>query len=175
MSSRFTVKRKEWSSPDTESEINFDDPKDGQFYVGKGGEVRRHYKGAPDPLVIAPKGFPTTQKNKVADTRDKRGELNRLKFLIRMRDLKRDILNLQVEYTDDDIAHLPEAPCAKSQKELRETYDAFHKTFGPLNDFELRDTGHVKDHGEPTIYKFYTNLRKFRRDPDAYIVAALEE
>ncbi len=175
MSGQFTVKRKVWPSLDKASANPHEDMKDGQFYIGPSGEVRRYSKNDSDTLVIAPKGFPTTQKSKIADTRDKRAELNRMRLLIRMRDLKWGILDSQVEHTDEEIKHLPEAPWASLQKELRDTYDVFHKTYGPLNDFEMRETGQIKDHGEATTYKYFKNLQKFLKDPKAYAVAALEE
>lgn len=149
--------------------------KDGQYYVGPHGEVRVFSDGGEDKLVYAPKGFPTTQTKRLADTRDKRREMNRLKLLIRMRDLVRDIQDLQVEYSDDAVAAMDAPPWAAAQKELRQTYDVFFRTYGALNEFEMRQTGKLRDDGAPISYKFYSNLRKFRHDPDAYLLASIEE
>lgn len=149
--------------------------KNGQYYIGSHGDIRRHIKGGRDKLILAPKDYPTQKKKYLADTRKKHEKYQRLSALIAMRETIDKILDLQTRFDDDAIAHLPESPWAEHQTKLKKLYDNFYNTYGPINKFEIKSTGRFDDNGESIDYKFYPNLKKFRKDPDAYLVASIEE
>ncbi len=148
--------------------------KDGQYYIADNGSVyRRSFKHS-DALVLAPENVPVEEKRKSADNRDKRERLMRMKLLIQMRDQVRTILRMQEEFPDEAFADKPEPPWAANQRKLKELYDSFHHLFGPINKIEYQKTGEHDSNGERTYFTVRPNLKKFRKDPDAYLVASIE-
>lgn len=147
-----------------------------QLYIGTNGTIYRHDSDEGDHIILAPKGTPLADQSLIADTRDKRDKLNRIKSLIRMRDCIRDILDLQRRYSDADIARegWQEPPWAGYQRRLRELYDSFVHAYGAINKFETRETGVADEKGQPITFRVYPNIKTFRKDPDAYRVASIE-
>lgn len=150
--------------------------KDGQYYIADNGAVYRYFTDTEDVLELAPKGVPVTKESQRAQSGDELAKLVRLKRLIQMRDTVRDILDLQERISDEEIgaAGLEEPPWAEKQRELHKLYDAFYSTYGAINHYEWQRAGVADSKGEQPVFKKHPNLRTFRRDPDAYLVASLE-
>lgn len=148
--------------------------KEGAYFLGHDDVIYRHFKDG-DRLVMAPKNTPAFPENKVANTSDKRERYQRIMLLIRMRETVKSILHLQEEYSDEVVEGMDEAPWVKHQEDLKQLYESFTHNFGPLNKYEWRKAGELDDNGNRTEYKIRTNLKKFRKDPDAYLVAAIED
>ncbi|MCD8566457.1 MAG: hypothetical protein LRY36_00750 [Alphaproteobacteria bacterium] len=150
--------------------------------------VMQKRQNGEDEIIMAPAHIPivlpdnipdedkeSERKRRSADDRGKREELTRLKMLIRMRDLTKDILDLQHQYSDADVAEMEQAPWVPLQDELKSVYEAFIPTYGAINRFEIRKSGQHNEGGERGEYRVYPNLKKFRKDADAKRVAALVE
>ena len=148
--------------------------KDGQYYIAENGAVYRRFFNKHDALILAPENVPVDEKRRSADNREKRERLMRMKLLIQMRDQVRSILKLQETHPDESFAHKTEPPWASNQRKLKELYDSFHHLFGPINKTEYQKTGEHDSNGEQTYFTVHPNLKKFRKDPDSYLVASIE-
>jgi len=149
--------------------------KDGQYYLNEdNGAVYRRDLEHGDALIFAPKGVPVSDPHRRADTRKKREKLAKLKMLIQMRDTARKILEMQEAYADDVLDDDGNSPWATEQKRLNEIYDAFLKAFGPINKIKINKFGKLDLNGGRAEYRTRPNLKKFRKDPDAPLVAGLE-
>ena len=86
----------------------------------------------------------------------------RLAALIGLRDLARRVLQSQNE-------GWPEAHRNDARRELNRAYDRFVAAYGPINKTTFSETA------DGTVIRRMPNLVKFREDPDAMLVMALEE
>jgi N12 class adenine-specific DNA methylase len=148
--------------------------KDGQFYIGKNEAVYRRYIEQGDKLILAPEHVPVMEDNLKANTREKRDILMRLKLLIQMRDTVRTILYKQESTSDEEVAKRAEAPWAADQRRLKMLYDNFVAGYGPINRTELQQTGGQDETGGQVNFSKQPNLQRFRKDPDAMLVASIE-
>jgi N12 class adenine-specific DNA methylase/predicted RNA methylase len=86
----------------------------------------------------------------------------RLAALVTLRDLARQVLRSQNEgWPDADRTH--------ARKELNRSYDLFAAAYGPINKTTFSETA------DGTVIRRMPNLVKFREDPDAMLVMALED
>src|SRR5260370_14335822 len=131
--------------PGLESSLTPGHVKEGAFFVD-GDKLYRKESGAGGAVTM-----PKTDEAKVMG-------------LIQLRESTRAVLQAQMEDRDPaDITRL--------QKELGRKYDAFVKAHGPINRTKISTI----QKGEKTTYQNrMPNFRPFRRDPDAFLVAALE-
>lgn len=95
----------------------------------------------------------------------KKLDLPRIKKMVGLRDLARQLLNEQMSAEDVDWE--------KTQKALNKAYDAFVAQHGFLNKVEITRRK-MPETGEVREYRRYPNLAVFRSDPDVYLVASLE-
>jgi len=86
----------------------------------------------------------------------------RFASLIRLRDLTRRVLQSQNEGWPDSDRH-------EARRELNWAYDRFAASYGPINKTSFSETS---DGG---VIRRMPNLVKFREDPDAMLVMALED
>jgi N12 class adenine-specific DNA methylase/SAM-dependent methyltransferase len=86
----------------------------------------------------------------------------RLGHLIGLRDLARRVLQSQNE-------GWPEEARRQARADLNRTYDAFVAAYGPINKTTFSET---KD---GTVVRRMPNIAKFKEDPDAMLVLALED
>ncbi len=86
----------------------------------------------------------------------------RMGALIELRDLARRVLQSQNE-------GWPELNREAARRELNRTYDRFLSAYGPINKTTFSSTA------DGTVVRRMPNLAKFREDPDAMLVMALEE
>jgi N12 class adenine-specific DNA methylase len=86
----------------------------------------------------------------------------RLGALIGLRDRARTVLRSQ-------LGEWPEADRIAARRELNAAYDRFVRSYGPINKTTF---GETRDGG---VIRRMPNLVKFREDPDAMLVMALEE
>ena len=86
----------------------------------------------------------------------------RLAALVGLRDLARRVLQSQNE-------GWPEANRSDARRDLNRAYDLFVSTYGPINKTTFSETA------DGTVIRRMPNLAKFREDPDAMLVMALEE
>lgn len=156
--------------------------KDWQLYV-RDNVVYRHYKdhNVEDEPVIGP-GHDTSLPAKVrADTTERMRKFDRVKKLIEMRKCVRKILYLQEKWSDEAVqvaierGEMKEAPWKDVQRSLLDIYRNFKFAYGPINKFEVRVAGKQDKMGEQSSFRTYVNLKKFRHDPDAYLIASIED
>lgn len=148
--------------------------KEGAYFIGHADIIYRHFAEG-DRLVIAPKSTSVDPENKKADNGSKKKKYLRLELLTKLRETRRNILALQKEYSDEMIKGLDEAPWAPEQRRLIELYDAFTKNFGALNKYKWQTTGQIDEDGNRVAFKIRTNFKEFKKDPDCYAVASIEE
>lgn len=86
----------------------------------------------------------------------------RLAALVAMRDLARQVLRSQNE-------GWPEASRLEARRDLNRAYDRFVAAYGPINKTTFSETA------DGSVIRRMPNLVKFREDPDAMLVMALEE
>ena len=86
----------------------------------------------------------------------------RFAALLGLRDRARRVLQSQNE-------GWPEAERVAARRELNRAYDLFAFTYGPINKTTFSETA------DGTVIRRMPNLVKFREDPDAMLVMALEE
>jgi len=127
-------------------------PSEGGFFVSPDGTVCQLLSGQAVPVVYAGKELHRhgTHTGK------------RLTALIRLRDLARRVLQSQNE-------GWPESERHAARRDLNWAYDRFTMHHGPVNKTTFSETKDGK-----TIRRM-PNLVKFREDPDAMLVMALEE
>lgn len=149
--------------------------KDGQFFIASNGAVYRHYFEEEPRLILGPKGMVNVDDPaRIADTTKKRHNLARLKLLIKMRDLVREILHLQQHYSAHSMTKGYDAPWVEKQRHLQEDYNAFVHAYGPVFKYKEVRTGKIDESGLQNIYRDRVNLKKFRKDPDALLLALVE-
>ncbi len=86
----------------------------------------------------------------------------RLAALVALRDLARRVLQSQNE-------GWPESDRTHARKELNRSYDLFAAAYGPINKTTFSETA------DGTVIRRMPNIVKFREDPDAMLVMALED
>ena len=118
---------------------------DGAFLMKNGKLYRRHQGHA-------------TERRFSADDHD------RVRRLVGMRDLVKDVVATQ----------LRGEPATVLRDKLQAAYNAFVKKYGPINRVVSTVTSRLNEAGEPVVIVQVPNFEKFARDPDAYLVAALE-
>jgi N12 class adenine-specific DNA methylase len=95
---------------------------------------------------------------------------DRLARLIGMRGIINDLLQTQL-----DAGENAKARSDQLRGELRRAYDAFVDTHGPINKEIRTVTNRLDKQGEPVVIVRHPNLALFRKDPDAWKVAAIED
>src|SRR5262249_8709212 len=86
----------------------------------------------------------------------------RLAALIGLRELARGVLQSQNE-------GWPEANRQEARRDLNRAYDCFVAAYGPINKTTFSETT------DGTVIRRMPNIVKFREDPDAMLVMALED
>ena len=122
------------------------------FFVGDDRIIRQVTDGRPEPVTycgvqLRTDGTPNARK---------------IGSLIELRDLARRVLQSQNE-------GWPEANRGEARRALNRAYDRFVSAHGPINKTTFTQ---AKDGG---VIRRMPNLVKFREDPDAMLVMALEE
>jgi N12 class adenine-specific DNA methylase len=125
---------------------------EGSFFVGEDRVIRQVVDGQAQPVVYG------------GTTLSEAGTMTgkRLARLIDLRDKARRVLQSQNE-------GWPETYRQEARRDLNWAYDRFFHDYGPINRTSLSET---KD---GTTIRRMPNLVKFREDPDAMLVMALEE
>jgi N12 class adenine-specific DNA methylase len=125
---------------------------EGSFFVGEDRVIRQVVDGQPQPVIYG------------GTTLSEAGSMTgkRLARLIDLRDKARRVLQSQNE-------GWPEQHRQEARRHLNYAYDRFFHDYGPINRTSLTETK-----GGTTIRRM-PNLVKFREDPDAMLVMALEE
>jgi hypothetical protein len=95
---------------------------------------------------------------------------DRLARLIGMRGIINDLLQTQL-----DAGENAKARSDQLRGELRRAYDAFVDAHGPINKEIRTVTNRLDKQGEPVVIVRHPNLALFRKDPDAWKVAAIED
>jgi hypothetical protein len=91
---------------------------------------------------------------------------DRIRRLTGIRDTVNDLLDAQLKPGTADTEAL--------RKKLRAAYDAFVRAHGPINRETRTVTARIGADGEPIVITRVPNFAKFRPDPDAWKVAAIE-
>jgi len=125
---------------------------EGSFFVAEDRTICQLLDGRPVPVVY---GGKTLRANATVTGK-------RMAALIHLRDLTRRVLKSQNE------AWLPEERDA-ARRDLNWAYDRFEVTYGPINKTTFSETA------DGSIVRRIPNMVKFREDPDAMLVMALEE
>ena len=125
---------------------------EGSFFIGDDRIIRQVEEGRTNPVtycgvLLKTDGTPGARK---------------IGALIELRDLARRVLQSQNE-------GWPEANRTNARRDLNRAYDLFASTYGPINKTTFT---HAKDGG---VIRRMPNLVKFREDPDAMLVMALED
>lgn len=126
---------------------------EGSFFVDDDHTIRQIVDGQNVPVVYGGKTLNTLGSNKTG---------RRLAALIELRDDARAVLRTQNE------GRSPEER-AQARRQLSLAYDRFVARYGPIN---LTTLGTTRQGG---VIRRTPNLVKFREDPDAMLVASLEE
>lgn len=95
---------------------------------------------------------------------------DRIARLVGIRGIVSDLLNTQLDAGDnsrEQADHL--------RGKLREAYDAFVAKYGPINKEVRTVTERLDKEGEPIVITRHPNFHPFRKDPDAWKVASIEE
>ncbi|MCA9215601.1 MAG: DEAD/DEAH box helicase family protein, partial [Planctomycetales bacterium] len=136
-----------FTRPPPESHIT-----EGSFFVSDDGTICQIVDGAAEPVSH---GKTTLNSNE--------GVLGkRLAALLQLRDAARLVLQSQNE-------GWPESERHATRQSLNDVYDHFVKTYGPINKTTFGETA------KGTVIRRMPNLVKFRDDPDAMLVMALED
>ncbi len=125
---------------------------EGSFFVGDDRRISQMQGGQPVPVVYG------GQPLKAGGTMTGR----RLAALIGLRDRARRVLQSQNE-------GWPEADREQARRELNRDYDQFAFTYGPINKTSFSETA------DGSVVRRMPNVVKFREDPDAMLVLALED
>jgi N12 class adenine-specific DNA methylase len=126
---------------------------EGSFFISEDGAIRQVVDGQAEQVVyggIKMSSFGRTMTEK------------RFTALIRMKEQDRRVLQSQNE-------GWPEAEREEERRRLRGQYDRFVSLYGPINKTTFSETA------DGTVIRRMPNLVKFREDPDAMLVMALEE
>jgi N12 class adenine-specific DNA methylase/predicted RNA methylase len=125
---------------------------EGSLFVGEDRIIRQVENGQAEPVIY---GGVLLRSDGTPGAR-------RIASLIEMRDLARRVLRSQNE-------SWPEQPKHTARRTLNHAYDRFAALYGPINKTTFSES---KD---GTAIRRMPNLAKFREDPDAMLVMALEE
>jgi N12 class adenine-specific DNA methylase len=125
---------------------------EGSFFIDDHRVIRQIVDGKPEPVVYG--GKTLTAYNGMTG--------QRFAALIGLRDKARRVLQSQNE-------GWPEASRNEARRELNGAYDRFVFAYGPINKTTISET---RDGG---VIRRMPNVVKFREDPDAMLVLALEE
>ena len=140
--------------PDEISGYDIEGPvKDGAFFV-KGDKVFQKRAGS---------GF---EQKLSADDHD------RVKRLVGIRDIYNDLMATQLANTEGRSA--AQSGSALLRAKLQDAYKSFVKKYGPINKESRTVTDRIGRSGEPIVLTRYPNFAKFKSDPDAWKVAAIE-
>ncbi|MFN3701285.1 MAG: helicase-related protein [Alphaproteobacteria bacterium] len=157
--------------------INLNTPfplKEGSYYINKDKAILRHSVHG-DRIVLAPVGVSVEDVSLRADTAEKKEKYNQLSLLIQMRDTAQQILDLQENYADPPQDSDEPPIWHFAQQHLKTLYDSFTFQFGAINAYQWQKSSVLDDDGSRPLHKVQINLRHFKRDPDAYLVAAIED
>ena len=125
---------------------------EGSFFIGPDQVIRQIADGKPEPVVycgVLLKADGTPNARKIA-------------ALIGLRDLARRVLQSQNEGWPESHRH-------DARRDLNRNYDRFVSSYGPINKTTFSETK------EGTVIRRIPNLVKFREDPDAMLVMAIED
>jgi N12 class adenine-specific DNA methylase len=125
---------------------------EGSFFIGDDRVIRQIEDGQAIPVVYG--GAKLTADGTMTG--------RRLAALVRLRDLARRVLESQNE-------GWPEEARSRTRADLNRSYDAFVAAYGPINKTTFSETQ------AGTVVRRMPNLAKFRDDPDAMLVLALED
>lgn len=128
------------------------DVKEGAFYLGRGGMIRRRMHG-----IDADAGVPVSAQQEV-------------RKLIELRDLANTVLSLQLLAASGDDTE----PWANAQRRLNATYDQYVAKYGPINRYTPINRGRDEETGEDIVHRRYPKFGGFRRDADFPTLLALE-
>jgi hypothetical protein len=92
---------------------------------------------------------------------------DRVQRLVQIRNIVNDLLSAQ-------LAGDKTATAVRRQK-LNAAWKAFVKKHGPINRIETTTTSRLNKAGEPVVIERRPNFDRFRSDPDAFKVSAIEE
>jgi N12 class adenine-specific DNA methylase len=123
---------------------------EGSFFVGEDHTIRQMEGGRSVPVLYA--GTPLTTQTLIG---------RRLAALVALRDQARRVLQSQNEGWPEDARR-------EARRELNWAYDRFVLSFGPINKTTFTATA------DGSVSRRMVNLTKFREDPDAMLVMALE-
>jgi N12 class adenine-specific DNA methylase/SAM-dependent methyltransferase len=99
-----------------------------------------------------------------------RTQASELRQLLGLRDTVRALLDAEAASSDDD------SRIERLRAELNRRYDAYTRTYGPLNRYTVRRTGRTDPvTGEPVMARIQPLRGGFREDPFAQVVHALED
>lgn len=127
--------------------VTIDGAKPGAFFERKG----KIYQNIDNDAV--PQSFSADDAKRVRD-------------LIGVRDIVNELLGNQAKGENETNDAL--------RKRLAKAYDAFVKAWGPINKTDVTVTSRLNKKGENIVGRKMPNFNAFRRDPDAYKVAAIE-
>jgi N12 class adenine-specific DNA methylase len=125
---------------------------EGSFFVGEDKVIRQMEGGRAEPVTYGG----TLLKSDGTMTG------KRLAALVVLRDQSRRVLQSQNE-------GWPEAHRQAARRELNRAYDRFAAAYGPINKTTFSETS------DGTVIRRMPNVVKFREDPDAMLVMALED
>ena len=125
---------------------------EGSFFIGSDRAIYQSHNGLGVPVVHG--GSPLTVYSSLMG--------KRLAALISLRDRARRVLQSQNE-------GWPESHRSEARRELSRAHDLFDLAYGPINKTTF---GETSDGG---VIRRMPNLVKFREDPDAMLVMALED
>ncbi len=146
-------------SPESQSDRPFKPPRllphvtEGSFFVADDRSICQMRGGQPVPVVYG------GQPLKAGGTMTGR----RLATLIGLRDRARRVLESQNE-------GWPDSDRQEARRELNRAYDQFAFTYGPIN-----KTSFSEETADGSVVRRMPNVVKFREDPDAMLVLALED
>jgi hypothetical protein len=146
------------------------------FIAGNGGVYKRKADGT-NKEVMLPSHIPADDPKHSADDRTKRQTLIRLKLLIQMRDLAREVIETyRTEKTGivTPYSLRGDKAWAGAQAKLLQTYKSFVWDFGPIHRTELKATGDMDFDGERKTKLTRPNLKKFKKDPEAGVLEYVE-
>jgi N12 class adenine-specific DNA methylase len=157
--------------------INLNSPfplKEGSYYINKDKAILRHSAHG-DSIVLAPVGISVEDVSLRTDTAEKKEKYTQLSLLIQMRDTAQQILDMQENYADPPQDSDEPPIWHSAQQHLKTLYDSFTFQFGAINAYQWQKSSVLDDDGSRPLHKVQVNLRHFKRDPDAYLVAAIED
>lgn len=132
---------------------------------------RRAEPGLWDGTIVANAGnsFSSVRDGYLEDLKVPRNAAAELHSLLSLRDTAKTVLQLEAASVDDT------AELEAARGTLRQKYNRYQSSYGPLNRFTTRPTGRVDEHGEAQLARITPPaVRILRQDPFGSIVMALE-